>query len=159
MKIPEKRGDKYWGLWHDQDVLVNFMKYVWGQDDEKRNSMMSHRAGRRVEIVIPEDELRKMVDEGVPKIDIAKHFQVSQSKIYSAMRQYGIKADQQGKHVKTKDLDIEEVKKYIDEGLTMAEVAWRCRVGTTKLYKFLKENKLGGYSDDKVKSKNKWNKR
>lgn len=155
MERPTKRGDKYWGLWYDHDVLVNFMRAVWGKGaEDDRNSIMAHRAGRRVAIVIPEDELRKMVDAKVSKVEIAQHFGVSQSKIYSAMRDYGIKADSQGVGGKTKDLDIEEVKKYIDEGCTRQEVAWKCRVGTTKLYKFLKQNNLEEYGkNDKVKSK------
>ena len=62
MDRPEKKGDKYWALWNDSDVLVNFMKYVWGEDaEDKRNSMMANRSGRRVKIFIPKDELKKMV--------------------------------------------------------------------------------------------------
>ena len=73
------------------------------------------------------------------------------------MREYGIEADSQGVGGKTKDLDLDEVKRYIDEGLTRQEVAWRCRVGTTKLYRFLKQNNLEGYGskNDKIKSKTK----
>ena len=150
---PTKIGDKYWALLNDNDTLVNFMQYVWGNKKEERNSMMAWKGGRKVKIEIPKEELQKMLDEGHNKVDIAQHFGVSPSKFYTTMRDYGIKADQQGKHTPTKDLDLNEVKKYLDEGLTRQEIAWRCRVGTTKLYKFLKQNNLEGYKNDKTKSK------
>ena len=91
------KGDRFWALWNDPDILVQFLEVVYDKHNEKgkgqahRNNMcFDGKKGKDRYSMIPKDELIKLLDEGLSKNKIAKKFGCCISTVYKAMYFYEI---------------------------------------------------------------------
>lgn len=120
-----------------------------------KNIGVESRYQRTLKLEIVETDLRKMVDQGFNIDQIAYKYQVSPNKIIKAMESFGIERKPPVNKLKFDAIfsdseQVNQIRQYAAEGMTVTEIARIYRVPMTTLYSKMKQLGIKTSKDYKI---------